>query len=65
MSEINDLVKDISKTFEDNNDIEIMLNDLNELLQSFGTAKTLSKASGFYKAVGKGNMVENIPNEFL
>ncbi len=65
MSEINDLVKDISKTFEDNNDIEIMLNDLNELLQSFGTAKTLSKASGFYKAVGKGNMVENIPNELI
>lgn len=65
MIDINELIKDISKTFEDNQDIEIMLNDLNELLTSFGTAKGLSKSSSFVKAVGKGNLVENIPNELL
>ena len=65
MIDINDLIKDISKTFEDNQDIEVMLNDLNELLTSFGTAKGLSKSSSFVKAVGKGNLVENIPNELL
>ena len=61
MDEINDLIKDISKTFDENQDIEIMLNDLNELLQSFGTAKGLAKSSPFIKAVGKGNLIENIP----
>ena len=65
MADINELIKDISKTFEDNEDIEIMLNDLNELLKSFGTAKGLSKSSSFVKAVGKGNLVENIPDNLL
>ena len=65
IADINELIKDISKTFEDNEDIEIMLNDLNELLKSFGTAKGLSKSSSFVKAVGKGNLVENIPYELL
>lgn len=63
MTEINELIKDISKTFEDNEDIEIMLNDLNELLKSFGKAKGLAKSSSFFKAIGKGNPVENIPDE--
>lgn len=63
MDEINDLIKDISKTFNDNEDIEIMTNDLSELLQSFGTAKGFAKSSPFYKAVGKGNPLENIPKE--
>jgi len=61
ISEINDLIKDISKTFDENQDIEVMLNDLNELLQSFGSAAGLSKSSSFYKAVGRGNLLENIP----
>lgn len=61
MTEINDLIKDIAKTFDENNDIEVMLNDLNELLHSFGSAAGLSKSSSFYKAVGKGNLLENIP----
>jgi len=61
MDEINDLIKDIAKTFNENLDIEIMLNDLNELFQSFGSAKGLAKSSHFYKAVGKGNLLENIP----
>lgn len=63
MDEINELIKDISKTFNENQDIEIMLNDLNELFQSFGSAKGLAKSSPFYKAVGKGNPLENIPKE--
>lgn len=62
MNEINDLIKDIAKTFDENQDIEIMLNDLNELFQSFGTAKGLAKSSPFIKGVGKGNLIENIPN---
>lgn len=61
MDEINDLIQDISKTFDENQDIEVMLNDLNELFQSFGTAKGLAKSSPFIKAVGKGNLIENIP----
>jgi wobble nucleotide-excising tRNase len=63
MDEINDLIKDIAKTFDENQDIEVMLNDLNELSQSFGSANGLSKSSSFYKAVGKGNLLENIPKE--
>lgn len=65
MSEINELIKEISKTFDENQDIEIMLNDLNELLQSFGNAKGLAKSSSFFKGVGKGNLVENIPEELV
>lgn len=65
MSEINELIIEISKTFDENQDIEIMLNDLNELLQSFGNAKGLSKSSIFFKGVGKGNLVENIPENLL
>lgn len=65
MSEINELIIEISKTFDENQDIEIMLNDLNELLQSFGNAKGLSKSSIFFKGVGKGNLVENIPEELV
>lgn len=61
IDEINDLIKDISKTFDENQDIEVMLNDLNELFQSFGTAKGIAKSSPFIKAVGKGNLIENIP----
>lgn len=61
--EINLLIKEISKTFEENDDIEVMLSDLNELLQSFGKAKGIAKSSSFFKAVGKGNLVENIPDE--
>ncbi len=65
MSDINVLIKDISKTFEDNKDIEIMLNDLTELLKSFGTAKGLSKSSSFSKAFKNGNLIENIPINLL
>jgi ABC-type Mn2+/Zn2+ transport system ATPase subunit len=65
MAEINELIKDISKTFEDNKDIEIMLDNLNELLKSFGTANGLSKSSSFSKAFKNGNLVENIPNNLL
>lgn len=65
MSEINELIIEISKTFDENQDIEIMLNDLNELLQSFGNAKGLAKSSSFFKGVGKGNLVENIPEELI
>jgi len=63
INEINELIKDIANTFNENQDIEIMLNDLRELMDSFGTAKGLAKSSPFYKAVGKGNLLENIPKE--
>ncbi|MEV9615377.1 hypothetical protein [Aliarcobacter butzleri] len=65
MSEINELIIEISKTFDENQDIETMLNDLNELSQSFGNAKGLAKSSSFIKGIGKGNLVENIPEELV
>lgn len=61
IEEINDLIKSISETFEKNGDIEDMLRDLYELGGCLGTAKGLSKSSSFYKALGEGNKLENIP----
>ena len=61
MNEINELIKNIATTFNDNGDIDELLKDLEELSGTLGTAKSLSKASKFSKAFENGNKVEHIP----
>ncbi|MGB3367232.1 MAG: hypothetical protein WBA54_07080, partial [Acidaminobacteraceae bacterium] len=62
MNEINELIKSIATTFNDNGDIDELLNNLDELSSTLGTAKSLSKSSKFSKAFGDGNKVEHIPD---
>lgn len=62
MGEIENLISDIKKTFEENKSIEIVENDLSNLSKSFGKSKSgISKAGSLSKAIGKGNKLNNIP----
>lgn len=61
IKEINTLIKSIAETFEDNDELDILLNNLNELGGCFGTARGIAKSSSFYKGIGIGNKVTNIP----
>lgn len=63
LKEIDDLVATISKTFIQNEEIDILINDLNELSSSFGkpTKSGIHASSIFSKAFKKGNKVINIP----
>lgn len=63
MNQINELIKDIGNTFKNNQDIEDLIIDLNELSTCFGNSKGLSKSSSFFKGIGKGNKIANIPEE--
>lgn len=62
MSQINNLIETIRTTFEENDDIDILINDLGELSDCFGKSKSGYSASGsIAKGIGKGNKVINIP----
>ena len=63
LKEIDDLVATISKTFIQNEEIDILINDLNELSSSFGkpTKSGIHASSIFSKAFKNGNKVINIP----
>ena len=65
MREINDLMNSIQKTFIENKDIDELINDFNELSNSFGKpVKTgIHGASNISKALKDGNKVLNIPDE--
>ncbi len=65
--EIEELFKDIKQAFKENDAIEEAISDLTILRNSSSfTAKgDLAKSSQIYKAVGKGNKIKNIPDEFL
>lgn len=66
MSDIEELFSGIKQAFKDNEDIGSTIADLKKLRDAFGVTKSgaLSKASKGYKAVGSGNNIENIPEEF-
>jgi energy-coupling factor transporter ATP-binding protein EcfA2 len=63
LENINKLVVAIQKTFAENKDIDILINDLNELSGSFGkpTKKGIHASSNISKAFKNGNNVMNIP----
>ena len=63
MNEVEGLFKGIRQAFESDDEIEGAISDLKELIGAFDfTAKgVLSKASRGYKALSKGNKIENIP----
>ncbi|WP_454064916.1 hypothetical protein [Candidatus Nitrospira salsa] len=62
MEKIDDLISDIKETFRNNEHLEEVIKDLTELSDSFGRSKSGYSAGGrIGKAVGKGNKVENIP----
>lgn len=67
IAEIDNLVEDIKRMFSENKDIDDLINNFNELSNSFGkpTKSGIHGASGLSKAFKKGNKVENIPNELL
>ncbi|WP_426197546.1 AAA family ATPase [Massilia sp. DWR3-1-1] len=61
MLDINSSISDIQSTFQKNEQIEIVLQDLRELHECFGKTAGLSKASKIVKGLGSGNRIEHIP----
>lgn len=66
MLEIEKALSEIRKTFEDNKDLDIIIQDLGELSQCFGTPTKQSSyggASPIGKSIAKGNPLLNIRDE--
>lgn len=65
LEEIDALVVEIKKTFENDQDIENLTRDFDEMSNSFGrnTARGIHGSSNLAKAFKNGNKVENIPEE--
>lgn len=62
MKEINNLLEEIKKTFQEDETINELLNNLKILSQSVGKSKTGYAANSVIgKGLGTGNKVENIP----
>lgn len=62
IDEINELTKAVTKTFEDNKELDELINDFNELSGSFGRSSSgIHGSSRLSKALGGGNKVINIP----
>ena len=64
MRKIEELIKNIHDTFNDDEQLNKLISDLEELIKSFGNAKGgYSASSALGKGLGKGNKLSNIPNE--
>lgn len=61
MLDISNSISEIQATFQKNQKIESVLQDLRELHECFGKTAGLSKASKIMKGFGSGNRIENIP----
>ncbi|KAB2951080.1 AAA family ATPase [Heliorestis acidaminivorans] len=62
IKQINELISAIRLTFVNSQEIDLLINDLTEYIDCFGKAKTgYSAAGSLGKGIGKGNKVENIP----
>lgn len=59
--EIESLIEDIKKSFNESKEIDELIQDLTELQNSFGKSKGISKASTIYKGFEIGNKLEDIP----
>jgi len=64
MAEIEELISGIKDTFKKNDSIDQVLKDLSDLSESFGKSQSgFSKAGRIGKAIGKGNMIEHVPEK--
>ncbi len=64
MSRIEGLIKNIHDTFNEDEELNKLIIDLEELIKSFGNAKGgYSASSALGKGLGKGNKLTNIPDE--
>ena len=62
LHEIEELLKDINKTFNDLPELELLINTFNQFIDGFGKAKGGYSATGSIgKGIGKGNILNNIP----
>lgn len=59
---IEELIKDVKKLFEDDSTLSTIINDLEELSNSFGKSKDgYAKSGKLAKSFGSGNKLQNIP----
>jgi len=66
MEQIEKQIQDIKITFKDSQALNSMINDLIELSGCFGKSKSgYSAAGSIGKGIGKGNILENIPDQLL
>lgn len=66
MQEIDSLIKAIHDTFKDDEEINVLINNLQEFIDSFGKSKNgYSTASALGKGLGNGNKLSNIPTEIF
>lgn len=64
INNINDLVKQIHETFQNDDELRIFINALKNFLDSYGKTKTgYAKSSIIGKGLGTGNKLNNIPME--
>jgi len=66
-NQIEDLLKGLKESFDNNEIIEATTKDLRELYEAFGnsTKNGLPKNSRMIRAFGSGNNIENIPDELI
>lgn len=64
MQKISELISSIQTAFQDDPDLDTLIGDLSTFIESFGkTQGGYSKASDLGKTIGKGNKLENVPDE--
>ncbi len=63
LAEINKLIANVRAIFEDNPDLESLLQDLNEFVSAFGnnTRTGIANNGALAKGLSKGNLIQNIP----
>lgn len=64
--EIESLLQEIKKVFDDNQDLNQIIIDFENLSRNFSTTQSgLSKSSALYKGLKEGNKVEHIPENLI
>lgn len=64
MQNITGLISSIQTAFSDDPDLDKLITDLTTFIESFGNTQSgYSKASDLGKTIGKGNKLENIPDD--
>lgn len=63
MAEITHLLENITQTFQSDSDLNTLIQILNKFIEGFGkdTQKDFSASSPLMRGLGKGNMIQNIP----
>ena len=63
LAEINRLIANVRAIFEDNPDLESLLQDLNEFISAFGnnTRTGIANNGALAKGLSNGNLIQNIP----